>query len=188
MAEEGADRTEPATLKRRNQAREKGQVARSSEVSPVTALLVLLVFGSFGAPLLLEGGQTLVIRFLSAAGPLAASNDNLGHAILPLMEQSLIEVAMLILPLMLTVAFATGGIVLAQVGWKLTPALLLPDLKRISLKNGLGRLFGVSGAVNLVKAVVKVGCVMYFALRVLRSVDEQAVAAPALEIGDILIF
>jgi flagellar biosynthesis protein FlhB len=50
---EGGDRTEQATPQRREESRRKGQVAVSTEVSPVLVLLTALTLGHYGAPIAL---------------------------------------------------------------------------------------------------------------------------------------
>ena len=68
MAGSGADRTEKATPKRRDEARRRGQVARSREVN--TGLGVLATFGmlSFAGGWLLTGFTGMMTTSLARSG------------------------------------------------------------------------------------------------------------------------
>ena len=60
MPEEEAERTEPATPKRREEARRKGEVAQSREIGTVVILSVsLLMLGSFLGANVLEALASL---------------------------------------------------------------------------------------------------------------------------------
>jgi flagellar biosynthetic protein FlhB len=188
MAEGAADRTERATPKRRSEARRRGQVVRSPEVSPVAELLVALAMASWGGPHLLQASRELVTSWLAAAGPLAAGHDELLGAAAPLATRSLSMMGGLLLPFTAAMALVGGGSVIAQVGWSVNPELLAPDPNRLSPGNGLRRIFSPEGAMNLVKAIVKITVALVLAYHVIVRVGGQAVATPGMTLEEILAF
>jgi flagellar biosynthetic protein FlhB len=188
MAEGAADRTERATPRRRSEARRRGQVVRSPEVSPVAELLAALAVVSWGAPLLLERSRTLLGAWLAAAGPLAAEPDGLLSAAAPLAARSFAELGGLLVPFCVSMAVVGGGAVVAQVGWQVNPGLVAPDLDRLNPANGLRRIFSPDGAMNLVKATVKITVALVLAYQVIVHLGAAAVAAPALMPEEILGF
>jgi flagellar biosynthetic protein FlhB len=180
---EGADRTERATPRRREQARRKGQVPISAEVAPVAGLLAALALVSWGAGhALAEGERTLVTWLVALAG---AAGDEPPW---PRLGRSLRDVGAVVVPLLLGLGTVGVGAVVAQVGWQPTPTLLVPDASRVSPGAGLRRIFSANGAVNLLKAVVKIGVVGFLAYRVLRDTGAEAVAAPDMTVPALLAF
>lgn len=169
MASDSGEKTEPATPKRRQDARKKGQTARSPELSGAVALLALLV--TFRATL---GNGVLTDYLRNALGTFARhawSAGESGNSLAPVAragrEGMLALVGVIGLPIL--VAAAAGALAcVAQVGFLFTPQPLVPDVNRLNPAAGLSRLLGTRGLVDLAKAVVKllvVGLVVYATLR-----------------------
>lgn len=183
MAEGGAaDRTEQATPKRREEARKHGQVVLSPEVAPVAVLLAALGVATWGAPEMLARGRVVLRAWLAAVGPVAANDDSVG----PLFSQTLHELGTLFAPFFVMVAVVGVGTVIAQVGLRVNPELILPQASRLGLAKGAKRLVSAQGVANLVKAVVKIGVVAGIAYQVLLAAGQMAVVAPAMPLEDIL--
>jgi flagellar biosynthetic protein FlhB len=152
MAEESdVERTEAATARRIQRAREEGQVVRSRELSTfvelLTAVGVLMLLGDhFLAKLarLMESGFTL--DRASIFDPRLMLVRLYGQfvdalfAFLPLI--ALLLVAALITPLLLS-------------GWNFTWKPLVPNFARLNPVAGLRRMFSLTGLMELMKAVVK---------------------------------
>lgn len=150
-----ADRTEKPTAKRRDEARKKGQVARSPELAS------LLVLGA-------------AIAFLSVMGPSmfdhleSAMRDNFRAVAAPDMEngglnrvfESIIQtLAAVTLPFVIAVSGAGLLASVAQVRPRLVLTNLKPDFKRVSPKSGGKRIFSMHSVVELVKSVAKLSIV-----------------------------
>ena len=71
-------------------------------------------------------------------------------------------------PVALAAAAAGMGASLAQVGLLITPQALAPQLSRIDPIGGLGRLFSKQALLEMLKAVVKVLVIGYFAYQAIR--------------------
>ena len=184
MAEQTGERTERATEKRREEARQHGQVVLSPEVSPVAVLLAALALGSWGAPIALDRSRIVLAGWLAAVGPAAAHDDPAW----PMVVRTLLQIGAVLGPFFIATAVVGAGAVIAQVGWSVNPELAAPDIARLSPAKGLGRIFSASGAVNLVKAVVKIAVVLGVAYRVLVKTGTEAVAAPGMTLDGILAF
>jgi flagellar biosynthetic protein FlhB len=158
------ERTEPATPKRKEEARKKGQVPRSHEL--VTAGVLTALFF-----LLHQSGGQFVDRL---AGFLAASLDGATGAevtdgqVMAWYLQATGFFLTLVTPLFL-VALGTGLVLnYLQVGFLLTTAPLLPDLAKLNPGQGLKRLFSRQALVELLKSLAKViliGWAAYGAVR-----------------------
>ncbi|WP_233345525.1 flagellar biosynthesis protein FlhB [Burkholderia cepacia] len=152
MADESdLDKTEAATPRRREKAREEGQVARSREL----ASFALLAAGFYGAWLLAgpSGGHLQAMlrgaflfdratafdtnRMLSAAG--SASLEGFA-ALLPLL--ALTGVAALLAPM------ALGGWLISQKTFEL-------KFERLNPISGLGRIFSIQGPIQLGMSLAK---------------------------------
>jgi flagellar biosynthetic protein FlhB len=144
-------KTEQPTPKRLQDAREKGQIARSRELGTAAVMIagsavLLLGGGPFAAGIgqMLKAGLTLDRTV--ATNP-AAMAPALGDAVL----HSLLVAA----PLLLAVTAASIVAPLALGGWIFSGQALAPKLDRLNPVSGLGRIFGVQGLSELVKALLK---------------------------------
>jgi flagellar biosynthetic protein FlhB len=159
-------KTEPATPRRREEARKKGQVAKSQELN--TALVLLGISGL----LTISGEWALrqMVGFMQQVigGGLAAVEFSLG-GMQALQGQAVLCILMVAGPVM---GFALVlGLVgqLLQVGFNLTAEPLKPQLSRMNPVEGAKRIFSKRALVELGKACLKIGIVTYVAYTVLRN-------------------
>ena len=153
MAEDDGDKTEAPTPRRRQQAEERGQVARSQDLV-AAALIVgsMVLLNHFGTGVMTVCRSLLVDSFdslsdlspTSAVERLARGVVLSGRAMWPLLAG--------------LVAIAVVGNV-AQVGLKFNPQKLQPNLAALNPLKGAGRLFGAGRnpmkfAMNLAKLAV----------------------------------
>ena len=154
---EGEEKTFPATPKRRQEARRKGQVARSAEFGAALTLLALVV--ALHALLPGEGGLSL-LRDLQAAFRFSPHDAAFTFATAQQWQvRALGWAARLLLPaalLAVALGLASG---VGQVGFAVTPEALAPQWGRINPASGLKRLVSARGGVELVKGLVKMGLV-----------------------------
>lgn len=158
---EGGEKTEQATPRRRQDARKKGQVARSPELSGAVALLAMIV--TLHATL---GGEGLIVYLRHSLSTLP---DQLSGS--PEVAQASREALLvLIRSVGISIAVACGAgaaASLAQVGFLWTAHPVLPDFNRINPLAGASRLLGAKGAIEAAKALAKVvivGWVVYSTL------------------------
>jgi flagellar biosynthetic protein FlhB len=156
MAESEHDqRTEEATPRRREEAREKGQVPLSVElVAAVLLAAWMLGLGLFGQRLATEVGSLTRASLLSV-GELGTADLDVGQVAALVGELGQVAggaLVALILPLLL-VGICTGY---AQIGFRVTPTALAFDPSRIDPFKGFGRLFGRRGLVRTGLALAKI--------------------------------
>src|SRR5687768_2375482 len=145
MAEEDQEKTEAPTARRREEAREEGQIARSADLTSAALLLgLLLLMNSFGGDLIkslrLLMSQLLSTQSMSTLDPAALRSD---------LSPPLISVAQSAAPLLV------GGLLIAvvanllQVGIFFSPKRLAPNFGALNPLKNLGRLFKGEGLVHL---------------------------------------
>lgn len=152
MAEQqDQERTEEATSKRLQDARDKGQVARSREL---TSFLMLFVSGS--ALFALSGHiyQGLQGVFQQGMALKRAQIFDV-NMMLKVFSSAITEMLIVLAPLLaVTVVVALVAPVLLG-GWSLSGDALVPKLDRLDPLKGLKRVFGPRGLVELLKAFAK---------------------------------
>lgn len=149
--ESGQERTEQATPKRLQEARERGQVPRSRELN--TAGLLMVGSGGllFLGPLMLDHLRGIVSQGLELNREQifdpTAMLSGFGRALLDMMQ--------IVAPL-LAVLFIAALLVPASIGgWSFSTKSLAPSLEKLDPVKGLGRVFGWRGLMELAKALAK---------------------------------
>jgi flagellar biosynthesis protein FlhB len=146
------DKTEKATPKRRSEARAKGQVARSHDLSSTAGLLGAFAALVVGGPHMMVQLEAVVTRGLAQSGDTRlATETGLGSMTAWAMGAFASAIAPVVIAAALTGVLAN----VAQVRFKITPAALQPNFKRLNPGAGLKRLFGPSGLVETAKALAK---------------------------------
>ena len=150
-AEQGGERTEEPSRKRLQDARERGQVPRSRELTNFATMI-----GGSAALAAIGGSLASHLSQMVRRG-LVIDPQNLRDT--DSMLRVLGETSMSALCALLPVFGALIGLaLLASVvlgGWNFSPRAMAPDFKRLSPLAGLKRLFGLRGASELGKALMK---------------------------------
>lgn len=167
--ENGQERSEDPTSKRIEEARRKGQVARSKELSTVAVTL-----GGAGAMLMFGGQIAADMMRLMRAG-FSLSRDQLvgTGSMAQLLFSSGIEALTSIAPVLiaLLVAAIVGNIALS--GWLMSAEALEPKFSRMNPISGVKRMFSTKSLVELGKALAKFFVLVGVALIVLSAVQED---------------
>lgn len=157
----GGERTEQATPKRKREARERGQVLKSMELT--TALMMLILFGS----LLLIGGslweQTGRYMRDILTGSLYPSFSLTMETAPRIFQDGLIKLALILLPI-LAIAFVAGALTnILQVGFMFSTKALQPKFSRLNPIEGFKRMFSSRTLYELAKTLVKTVIVVWVA-------------------------
>ncbi len=152
MAEESdLERTEPATPKRLQKAREEGQVARSQELTTFALLMV----AAAGLLFLGTGVMEKLLKIMQAGmqleRELAFQPDLMLIRFYELAFEGLIAIAPLLLLLIIVAFFAP----MLLSGWMISGKALLPKFDRINPIKGFGRIFSMRSLIELAKAIAK---------------------------------
>lgn len=176
------ERTEQPTPKRLLDARKKGQVPRSREL---TAALVM----TSGAAACLLGGRTMLgdIADLMRTGlsfPVRAGGDPqyMTEAFATGIASGLSAIAPLLLVLLAAAVLSptlTGG-------WSFSLQAIAPKLEKLSPLKGIKRIFGPKGLVELFKAMAKALVVTGVAVLLLLKLSERLLALGSGALGPAL--
>jgi len=145
------DRTERATPKRRQDARKRGQVPRSRELTTAAVMLASAAMLIWMGADISRGAMDLMRQSLSFDPALLASPRALPRVFAEVGGAAL----RLVLPFL-------GGLTLIALaaptllgGWNFSTEALAPDFNRLNPITGLGRIFSKDGLVELVKGLAK---------------------------------
>jgi flagellar biosynthesis protein FlhB len=159
------DKTEPATPKRREEARKKGQVGKSREIPSVAVLGASALFLYFGARhLTFSMGNLIHKTFVSV--PYMKDSD---FAITSFFHQYLEAFLSMILPMLGVLSIVAIVANFAQTGfiWSVEP--LAPKASKISPIEGAKRMFSKRSLVELAKSLGKILVVGWAAFSTLQA-------------------
>jgi flagellar biosynthetic protein FlhB len=149
---DGQERTEEATARRREEARKKGQVARSKELASVSVLVV-------GAIALMWFGESLSRAMSSMMSRLFSLSREEIFDLTKLFDILSGSLTTLFLPLILilvTLFIAAVGGAIGVGGIRFSAEAAMPKFSKLNPLNGLKRMFGLQSWVELVKSILKV--------------------------------
>jgi len=155
------NRTERATPRRRWKAREKGQVARSHELSSALALVAVVIL-LWGFPQAWqEDWREFFHRLLAAAGKGTITRDT---NLLGWTEALVVRWAAPAAALCWTVVLASS---LAQGGFVFAPSAFAPNLDRFNPASNLKRLVSLGAASRLLKSLIPTSVLLYLFVAIL---------------------
>jgi flagellar biosynthetic protein FlhB len=165
MAENDAqDRTEQATPKRLEEARRKGDIPRSRDLSAAAVSMS----GALGV--LFLGGEAAgrlhnMMRTNLSLSPQQALQD--GY-MLSALSQSATQALLACAPIFAAVALAAVLAPLMLGGWSFSTEAMMPNFSRLSPAAGFKRMFSSQAAIELTKSLAKFSVVALAAVLVLR--------------------
>lgn len=173
------EKTEPASERRIEQAREEGNIARSRELTACLSLLVggLLLWG-MGASL--QSALSLMMKdTLSFPRALAFEPALLlehGRAVLGRVLWVMLPFGVVVLAVVIIAPLLVGG-------WLFSTKAFLPKFDRLDPVAGIGRLFSLQSLAELGKALAKALLVGTAAILVVRSYAGELFALASLPVG-----
>ena len=179
MAEDLGERSEEATPKRRLEAREEGNVARSQDLAGGLLLLAATVILWAAVWPMLGRFKTVLEAVLDG--------DTLGNPVDPAQAMTVVEyVAAAAVRIGLPLLLITGAVAFlthfSQVGWLFAPKAVMPKLSKLNPMTGLKRIFGISGLVKVSLDTLKVALVITVAVVTMMQYREQIVVLPYLSV------
>ncbi|WP_449434243.1 flagellar biosynthesis protein FlhB [Pseudomonas putida] len=175
-SESGQDKTEEPTDKRKRDAREKGEIARSKELNTVAVTLAgaggLLAFGGYLAETLME----LMRLNFSLTREVIVDERSMGTFLLASGKMAIWAVQPVLL-LLFVIAFVAP---IALGGFLFSGSLLQPKFSRMNPLAGIKRMFSMQALTELLKALAKFFVILVVAVVVLVG-DRQALLSIANE-------
>ncbi len=160
MAEPSSqERTESATPRRREKARQEGQVVRSREVVSTSLFLGNLLFFSFAGVTLFQQMTLITQTTFTRVADLQVSLDGVYLLFLTYVWQ----IAWMLVPLFIVIVVLATASNLLQTGIVFSQKALEPKLSHLNPGAGLKRLFSMQSVNELFKSLVKIGIVGYIA-------------------------
>lgn len=153
------DKTEEATPKRKREARQKGQVAKSADLASGFTLIVMFqtlrVFGNYITNILAKSIEKYTQIFNDYSEQLVADD------VMQIMIDVIVTFLAAVLPL-LAVALVVGIFInIAQVGFLKVKDALKPKFEKLNPVNGFKRIFSMNAVVELIKALLKFSILGY---------------------------
>lgn len=177
---EGPDReskTEEATPRKLEQAREKGDGAKTMDLASFATL-------SASAAVCLLAGGWLSRNMASQLLPFIAQPDQMileGGGGVQVLKYALMAGAPALLFVMAATAVSGVAANLVQSGFRITPDKLKPDFSKVDPRKGLQRLFGPDALMQFVKSIIKVIAIAVIGWVVLKPAVDQFAGLSALD-------
>ncbi|MGG1661403.1 flagellar biosynthesis protein FlhB [Brevibacillus sp. NRS-1366] len=178
------EKTEKATPKKKQDARKKGQVAKSQDLSASIALtaffFLLMMLGSS----MLGTFQNLMRESLITYTSWQVNEENLRLMVIQIAFEA-VKIVGPILGLSFLVAFAVNYM---QVGWHVSAEPLQMKLEKLDPIKGAKRIFSLRSLVELFKSLLKISAGIYVAYTILWNTKEQVVQLSLKSLGNVLSF
>ena len=180
-SESGQDKTEDPTDKRKRDAREKGEIARSKELNTVIVMIVgaagLLAFGGSMAEMMMQ----LMRENFTISREALMEERSMSLMLMVSGKAALMSVTPLLVAL--TIAALIGPISLG--GWLFAAGSLAPKFSRMNPLAGLKRMVSPKALIELLKSLAKFLIVLFVAVVVLAKDknDLLAIAHEPLEMA-----
>ena len=166
----GDDKTEEPTAKKRADAKKKGQVGRSTEISTAFVLLT----GFFVLKVLWENIYTSIANYTTYIFThlnQPVDTENISRLFIGIME----ILATTALPIMLAIMIIGLGVNFFQVGLNFNTEAIGFKLDKLNPINGFGRIFSKRSLVELFKSLFKIAVIGSFLYTIL---SQQLLAMP----------
>jgi flagellar biosynthesis protein FlhB len=153
--ESGYERTERATPKRQREAREKGQIARSRELTTFSLLL------ASGIGILLMGNDIIesILDSMRDSFQLSSDKNFNDNILLDFLITELIKVLTALSPFLILLIAVALLSPIALGGWSFSADAVIAKWERISPISGIKRIFSWKSVIELIKALAKFGLV-----------------------------
>ena len=173
------ERTEQPSEKRLREAREKGDIPRSRDLSGAVVVLA-------GVATLMNGGESAMVHVRRIYGlGLSYGRDALFSDVLParVLALAMHEAIDLFLPVALATLLAAVAAPVLLGGLSFSAQALEPKFERLDPISGLGRIFAVRGLVELAKSLLKLLLIGAVLLMVLKNWQAELMDTGRGEVG-----
>lgn len=163
------ERTEPATPKKREDARRKGNVAKSKDLASVAVLLCALTVFYFGGSWMFDRMIEIVHSSLQTLGQWSPTVED-AHT---LAWQLFSKIGILLAPLLLFVVFAAVVGNVSQTGFMIASEAMEPKFAKLNPISGFKTLVSIQSLVELIKSILKIVVIGGISYSVLKGVWDQ---------------
>lgn len=174
------EKTEKATPRRREKAREEGQVAKSNDLNSALTLFTGMLLLNFMMGNALAKLQLILKTTLNFQFGLQITTQT----IVPLLTNYIIQVFYLIAPFLGGAALIGALASFLQVGLYFNPKLLKPKFSKLNPLKGLKNLFSLRSVIELLKALFKIGVITLVAYLVVRGQLDSFYTYPFISLNE----
>jgi flagellar biosynthesis protein FlhB len=166
------NKTEKATPKKRQEARKKGQVARSQDINGAVVMIAsVLALSAFGPGMYQRMADATVSILDLIKDPSVVDRKGIGELFTTIGGHVLVGIA----PIVFVCAAAGVIASVGQVGFKPSLQAVAPDFKKLNPAHGLKNMFSPNSAFEAVKSTLKVAAVgAIVAIALFPKLDEMA--------------
>jgi flagellar biosynthetic protein FlhB len=166
MAEDSSqEKTEEPSEKKRQDSRNKGTVAKSTEVNSVFVLLTAVFLLRLFGPWMLDEIRSCIREYMT----LCAETDMSMQRLIELGRASIVLTVKVVLPLAAAVMVAGILANIIQIGLLFTFEPIIPKLEKINPLSGLKRIFSMRSVVETIKNLLKLTIIGYIAYITIKS-------------------
>lgn len=163
MAESSGEKTEMPTPKKLRDARQKGQVCSSKDITSTAILVVLFAVLAWMGVALMEDMEAF-LKFLSGTievNDVAAVQESSKMAVIVILKHSFIFVFVA----------AVIGIIgnVAQIGFLFTVEPIIPKMEKLNPVEGAKKIFSMKNVFEFLKNIVKVSFLGYLIYKIIRA-------------------
>lgn len=182
--EQGQEKTEQATDKRREESRAKGQIAKSREIPSVAVLFACLIYFHFNAAGLLQKIIAMMSSSFRSAGQVVITMDSAPS----LLTGYIFKVFFMLLPLLALICVVALAANILQVGMLFSASALEPKLSKLNPLSGLKNLLSLKSAVELIKNIIKMSIVGFVSYQVIGDEIKNCLTLAERSVWGILIY
>jgi len=172
-------RTEQATQKRKEEARKRGQVARSSELTAALVLLAVLLFFRWAGGDIMGMLEREAGAYWGGMAPVDMTVDSTTAGGIAIMLRIMLALG----PLFLVLAAVAIGVNVAQFGVLFTTETIAFRPDYLNPVQGFQRIFSQRTAAELVKGLLKVSLIGWVVYAAIKSSLQDMVLLSAMPVG-----
>jgi flagellar biosynthesis protein FlhB len=163
----GENKSEKGSARRKQKARDKGQVARSRDLVSALTLLAVTMMIAYGSRIWIGSWRDLFARMLEAG---RSPEIGLGTPIFSWTAITLAQWTAPVLFLGLAISVFSAG---AQGGFIFAPEALKPNFARLNPAANLGNIFSISGMSRLLRSLIPGSAIVFIAYGLLQRALPQ---------------
>jgi len=181
----GQEKTEKATSKKKEEARNKGQVASSREVSSAVVLMTSLGVFYFAGSWMFWNLSEVIARVFQNIGALRFNSiDDASVFSLEVLNRLLAILAPFLLPLAVLALAAN----ILQVGFRFSTEAISPKFEKLNPISGMKRLVSLKSMVELAKSIMKILFIGTIAYLLVKSDMKAFPLLVHQDVGQVLVF
>lgn len=179
----GGEKTEKATKKKKEKAREEGKVVRSNELNIAFSVITLFTAVLIGWNHFMKNASFLMRKYLSSEYLTVASRDVDAASLRNVFLNAASDGLRIVWPVFFLAMLCGVLISILQTGILFTGKTLMPQLNRINPIEGFKRIFSLRSVVEMLKAGLKISLLCFIAYVAFRNLMPQFPSLMSMEVG-----